>query len=111
MWRPDKKSLERYEQVREWPEQFLSRYAPTLRNAALYAQFDAEPVAHLRLSAGLRYDRMAFDYQNFLDNTTGSKAYAQVTPKPGLTYDLTRGRGLYANLSRGFSPPGLTAIP
>lgn len=108
--RPDKKSVERYVPVRELPEQFLSRYAATLRNAALYAQFDAEPVACLRLSAGLRYDRMAFDYENFLDKTTGTKAYAQVTPKLGLTYDLTRGRGLYANLSQGFSPPGLTAI-
>ncbi|MVM33534.1 TonB-dependent receptor [Spirosoma sp. HMF4905] len=108
--RPDKRSVERYVQVRELPDQFLSRYAATIHNLAAYAQYDFAPLPNLRLSAGVRYDRMAFDYENFLDKTTGTKDYDQLTPKLGLTYDLGRDAGLYANVSRGFSPPGLTAV-
>ncbi|MBN8822326.1 MULTISPECIES: TonB-dependent receptor [unclassified Spirosoma] len=108
--RPDGRSVEWYNQVRKLPDQFLSRYEASIYNTAVYAQYDFMPVSHLRLSIGARYDRMSFDYTNFLDKTTGNKAYNQLTPKLGLTYDLGQGRGLYANISRGFSPPGLTAI-
>lgn len=108
--RPDKRSVEKYVQERERPDQFLSRYAATIHNLAVYSQYDVAPVQGLRLSVGLRYDRMAFDYENFLDQTTGTKSYHQLTPKVGLTYDLKQGTGLYANVSRGFSPPGLTAV-
>ncbi|WP_461089670.1 TonB-dependent receptor domain-containing protein [Spirosoma gilvum] len=108
--RADGRSVERYSQVRELPDQFLSRYEATIYNTAVYAQYDFMPVSHLRLSVGARYDRMAFDYENFLDKTTGTKSYNQLTPKLGLTYNLGQGRGFYANVSRGFSPPGLTAI-
>lgn len=108
--RPDKRSVERYVQMRELPDTYLSRYEATIRNAAAYAQYDFMPIRHLRFSAGLRYDRMGFAYENFLDKTTGTKQYGQLTPKIGATYDLDNGRGLYANLSRGFAPPGLTAI-
>lgn len=108
--RPDKRSVERYVQVRELSDQFLSRYAATIHNLAAYAQYDFAPMPNLRLSAGLRYDRMAFDYENFLDKTTGTKDYNQLTPKLGVTYNLGHGAGLYANVSRGFSPAGLTAV-
>ncbi|WP_266366540.1 TonB-dependent receptor [Tellurirhabdus rosea] len=108
--RPDKRSVERYRQLRERPDQYLSRYEAVIHNRAVYAQLDFAPLARLRISAGARFDRMAFDYENFLDKATGTKAYNQLTPKLGLTYDWGQGRGLYANLSRGFSPPGLTAI-
>src|SRR5690606_5294359 len=40
----------------------------------------------------------------------GTKAYEQLTPKIGATFDLLRDKGLYINYSQGFSPPGLTAI-
>ncbi|GAA4471104.1 TonB-dependent receptor [Nibrella saemangeumensis] len=108
--RPDKKTVAQYIQIRESPNQYLSRYDARIHNAALYTQYDFAPATNLRVSLGARYDRMSFGYTNFLDNTSGTKAYQQLTPKLGLTYDLGRGRGLYANLSRGFSPPGLTAV-
>ncbi|MFZ4102737.1 MAG: TonB-dependent receptor domain-containing protein, partial [Sphingobacterium thalpophilum] len=47
---------------------------------------------------------------NYLDNSSGSKKYQRVTPKLGLTYDLGNDIGLYANMSQGFAPPGLTAV-
>lgn len=108
--RPDKKSVERYTLVKERPDLLLANYEATIHNLGAYSQIDFEPVAHLRASVGLRYDRMAFGYQNFLDKTTGDKAYGRLTPKVGLTYDFGHERGFYANISQGFSPPGLTTI-
>ncbi len=108
--RADKKSVEKYNLVAEKPDMLLSNYDANLNNSAIYAQYDFHPTERLLISIGGRFDRMAFDYKNYLDNTTGTKAYQQLTPKVGMTYDLGKGRGLYANFSRGFSPPGLTSI-
>jgi iron complex outermembrane recepter protein len=64
----------------------------------------------LKITLGVRYDRMSFNYENYLDNSNGKKTYQQFTPKIGTTFDLGRGAGLYANLSKGFSPPSLTSV-
>lgn len=108
--RADKKSVLKYTQVAERPDIQLANYKADIHNLAAYVQYDLEPLPKLRLSAGLRYDRMAFDYTNSLDKTSGSKEYSQVTPKIGATYDLGNGKGLYANYAKGFSPPALTSI-
>ncbi|RCR70221.1 TonB-dependent receptor [Larkinella punicea] len=108
--RPDKKSVEQYKLVKERPDLLLADYAADMHNSAIYAQLDLNPWSALRISLGGRFDQMAFDYDNYLDQSTGRKAYRQFTPKVGLTYDLGRDRGLYANYSKGFSPPGLTSI-
>jgi iron complex outermembrane receptor protein len=108
--RPDKKSVLKYTLLRERPDIRLSDYSADIHNAAAYVQYDFEPVSKLRISAGLRYDRMAFDYTNALDKSSGSKSYSQATPKIGATYDLGGGKGLYANYAKGFSPPALTSI-
>ncbi|KAA9355181.1 TonB-dependent receptor [Larkinella humicola] len=108
--RPDKKSVEQYKLVKERPDLLLADYAADIHNSAVYAQLDLNPLPALRISLGGRFDQMAFDYDNYLDQSTGRKAYRQFTPKVGLTYDLGRDQGLYANYSKGFSPPGLTSI-
>ncbi|MFD1820561.1 Outer membrane receptor proteins, mostly Fe transport [Pseudarcicella hirudinis] len=109
--RPDGKSVEKYTITKVNPDIFLVKYDSKIYNTAVFGQFDFEPVQKLRFSLGLRYDRMSFDYLNYLDNnSTGTKAYSQVTPKIGMTYDLGQGRGFYANYSQGFSPPGLTSV-
>lgn len=115
--RADKKSVEKYTLVKERPEIKLADYNAIIHNTAFYAQYDFEPLKNLRISAGLRFDNMAFDYTNNLDidKTSGkaiggSKSYSQTTPKLGLTYDLGKNKGLYANYSKGFAPSGLTAI-
>ncbi|GAB2517994.1 TonB-dependent receptor [Spirosoma aerophilum] len=108
--RADKRSVEKYTQVDERPDIQLANYQAHIHNMAVYGQYEFEPLPKLRLSAGLRYDRMAFDYTNALDNSTGSKDYSQATPKLGATYDLGRGVGIYGNYAKGFSPPALTAI-
>ncbi|UFH56642.1 TonB-dependent receptor [Spirosoma sp. KNUC1025] len=108
--RPDKKSVLKYTQLRERPDILLANYQADIHNVASYVQYDLEPLPKLRISAGVRYDRMAFDYTNALDRNSGGKTYSQATPKIGATYDLGNGKGLYANYSKGFSPPALTSI-
>ncbi|HEY0656214.1 MAG TPA: TonB-dependent receptor [Chryseosolibacter sp.] len=108
--RPDGKSVEKYSIVQERPDVFVSNYHANLKNYAMYSQFEINPVERLKFTLGLRYDKMSFDYDNYLDATTGSKSYEQFTPKLGATFDLLNDKGLYANYSEGFSPPGLTSI-
>ncbi|MDJ1506172.1 TonB-dependent receptor [Xanthocytophaga agilis] len=109
--RADGKSVEKYTLTQELPNDYLSRYKADIYNSALFTQWDFELIQKLRISLGARYDRIAFDYVNYLDNNaTGSKSYSQFTLKLGLTYDLGKDKGLYANYSKGFSPPALTAI-
>lgn len=55
----------------------------------------------------MRYDRMSFDYQNYLDHSKGSKLYDQLTGKIGATYVLVKNTGIYVNYSQGFSPLAL----
>ncbi|HEY9044812.1 MAG TPA: TonB-dependent receptor, partial [Ohtaekwangia sp.] len=108
--RPDGKSVEKYTLLKEDKDVFLSKYQANLVNSAIYSQVEMNPVERLKVTVGARYDRMSFDYQNYLDATSGNKAYERVTPKIGATYDLGNGKGLYVNYSQGFSPPGLTSV-
>jgi outer membrane receptor protein involved in Fe transport len=108
--RPDGKSVEKYMITEERPDDYLSNYHANLRNYAAYSQFEFNPVHRLKVTLGLRFDQMAFDYDNFLDSSTGSKSYEQITPKIGATFDLLHDKGLYVNYSEGFSPPGLTSV-
>jgi iron complex outermembrane recepter protein len=108
--RADGKSVEKYSIVQEQPDSYLAKFDAQLKNYAAYSQFEINPVERLKVTLGLRYDRMAFDYQNYLDQSTGTKSYEQFTPKIGATFDLLHDKGLYVNYSEGFSPPGLTSI-
>lgn len=108
--RPDRKSVERYTIIQERPDRQLADYLADLKNYAAYAQFEINPIERLKVTLGLRYDIMAFDFQNHLDGSVGSKSYEQVTPKIGATFDLMHDKGVYANYSEGFSPPSLTSI-
>jgi outer membrane receptor protein involved in Fe transport len=108
--RADGKSVEKYSIVDARPDHYLSNYQASLKNYATYSQFEINPVQRLKLTLGVRYDQMAFDYQNHLDVSHGTKSYGQFSPKIGATFDLLDDRGLYLNYSEGFSPPGLTSI-
>lgn len=108
--REDGKSVERYTIAQERPDIELANYDAKLHNAATFLQYDIKPTNKLVISTGLRYDLLYFNYDNYLDLSSGSKRYQQITPKLGATYDLGNEKGLYLNYSRGFAPPGLTAI-
>jgi iron complex outermembrane receptor protein len=108
--RGDGKSVEQYTILQERPDIKLADYKAKIKNSAAYVQYDASPVKNLRLSAGLRYDRMFFSYVNRLDVSAGDKSYSQFTPKVGATYQISQNIGAYTNFATGFAPPALTAI-
>ncbi|SEO67460.1 TonB-dependent receptor [Mucilaginibacter sp. OK283] len=90
---------------------YIDDYRIKLFNTAAYMQYEIKPTEALRIVAGLRYDRVHYDFTNGLP--AGSTKYKQretnnfniVAPKLGLTYDLGRNKGFYANYSVGFQPP------
>jgi len=92
-------------------DSLLTNYDVDLLNTAAYAQFEFKPVRKLRMVTALRYDRIAYVYDNFLPPSSFSGApdeknsYNRLSPKIGFTYDLGQGRGLYTNYSLGFIPP------
>ncbi|MBP6385418.1 MAG: TonB-dependent receptor [Pseudarcicella sp.] len=106
----DKKTVKRYEILQERPDSLLVNYNGNIINAGLYGQFDSEPIKNLHLSIGLRYDVMKLRYENFINSSKGDIKYENLTPKIGLTYNLSKKLGFYTNYARGFSPPNLTAI-
>jgi len=108
--RADKKSVEKYTITQVLSSTFLGNYSAVIWNKAAYAQWDLKPMDHLRFSLGGRFDQMSFDYTNFIDNSTGSKSYAQFSPKLGITYEASSNIGFYGNYSKGFSPPALSAV-
>lgn len=108
--RSDGKSVEKYSIIGERPDIYLANYDASLKNYAAYSQFEISPIERLKITLGLRYDKMAFSYQNYLDGSEGAKSYEQFTPKIGATFDLLQDKGVYVNYSQGFSPPALTSI-
>lgn len=97
-------------------DSLLTDYRVGMLNAGFYAQWESRPFPRLNLSAALRYDRFAYDYTNALPPGAFSGApdsrdlFGNLSPKFGLTYDLGKGRGLYANFSTGFVPPQVTEL-
>ena len=107
---PTKKFVEQFTIDRERPDLPIANYNGIILNYAGYLQYDFEPVNKLRVSVGGRYDVMSLEYINNVNSSSGNIRYQQFTPKVGLTYDLGKDKGLYANFAQGFSPPPLTAI-
>ena len=97
-------------------DSILADYQANIFNTAAYTQLKVEPLKNFQVIAALRFDN--FDYS--FDNKLGSNAFTSVldgrntfnrfTPKIGLTYDLKKNRGGYANFSEGFVPPQVTTL-
>lgn len=90
---------------------YIDDYRIKLFNTAAYAQYELHPIEALRLVAGLRYDRVHYDFNNGLPPTNTKYKQQEnndfniVAPKLGLTYNFSNHTGLYANYSVGFQPP------
>lgn len=92
----------------------LYDYDVTYHAVSPYVQVETNPTDRLYLSAGLRYDRMGYGYDNHLAPlATGSHrrpadtevSYDHLSPKLGATFDLGRALNLYANYAHGFRAP------
>ncbi len=92
-------------------DSLLTRYDVRLLNTAAFVQADVRVLEKLRLSGALRYDVLAYDYDNHLPPTAFSGApdatntYRHLSPRLGATLDLGAQRGVYANFGQGFVPP------
>ncbi|MNQ47932.1 Colicin I receptor precursor [compost metagenome] len=107
---PGKQTVDSYEIIAEHPDSKLADYTADIFNTAGYAQVSLNPIAKLVVTVGGRYDNMKVNYDNALDNSTGSKVYDKMTFKAGANYNPFEFAGFYGNYSQGFAPPGITSI-
>jgi iron complex outermembrane recepter protein len=79
-----------------------------------YAQVDANPTGSLHLTAGLRYDRIAYDYSSRLAPLATGRwrrpadvelRYRHLSPKLGAAYDFGPSLNVYGNRTHGFRAP------
>lgn len=105
-----KQTVDSYEIIAEHPESKLADYSAVIFNTAGYAQMSFNPIEKLIITLGGRYDNMKVNYENALDNATGSKLYYKITFKAGVNYNPVESAGFYGNYSQGFAPPGITSI-
>jgi iron complex outermembrane recepter protein len=96
-------------------------YDVTYRAVSPYAQLELSPLPRLRIDAGARYDISGYDYTNHLgvDQAASQRhkrpadtavTYHHLSPKVGVTYDLTRAVNLYASYRHGFRAPSQSQL-
>jgi outer membrane receptor protein involved in Fe transport len=94
-------------------------YDVTYRSVSPYIQTTWSPIQRLRFDAGARYDVSGYSYDTHLAPVdTGahrvpgstSVSYTHLSPKVGVTYDLTSSVNLYASYRNGFRAPSQSQL-
>lgn len=94
-------------------------YRVDMTALAAFAQADWRFAPDWNLTAGLRAERVDYDYDNraptgdvgrFRRPADRSDAFTAVTPKLGVTWKPAQGHTLYLNLARGARPPQITDL-
>lgn len=99
------------------------KYQTDIANRAVFAQLNFSPAPDWHVVAGGRYDSVEYDFKNHL--TPGAdfgspnevRRFSKFSPQVGATWAITPQASLYANWSKGFTPPevsqlyGKSAIP
>jgi outer membrane receptor protein involved in Fe transport len=89
-------------------------YDVTYRQFSPYVHVEFSPVPRARLDAGLRFDRSGYDYDTRLPELqTGrwrvpadtSLSFSNVSPKIGITVDVSPDLNVYGSLREGFRAP------
>jgi outer membrane receptor protein involved in Fe transport len=80
----------------------------TLLNPYAYLQADFAPWKWLKLTGGIRYDRLSFDVEDHQRNLDVSPDITIVQPKGGIIVTPLPGLNLFANYGRSFLPPSAT---
>lgn len=100
----------------ESTDSLLADYTTDLFNTAAYVQGKIEPIKGLNIIGALRYDYFQYIFDNnlginaFTAVLDGENTFSRFTPKVGVTYDLKKNRGVYANYSQGFVPPQVSEL-
>ena len=91
------------------PNDFILNYKANIINYAGYLQYEISPIATLKITTALRYDKFGYDYNNLIETTAGAKdtytTYDHFAPKIGVNYNFSNDLGVYASYSNGFTPP------
>ncbi len=91
-------------------------YSVDLGNQALYGEASVVLGGGWGLNAGLRYDRVVYDFSNHLraSPTTGgvsqTQSFAQTSPKVGATWQAAPDLFFYSGYSVGFTPPEVGSL-
>jgi iron complex outermembrane receptor protein len=89
-------------------------YDVTFASASPYIQAEASAAPRLRITAGLRFDAMRYDYENKLDVATTGRYrrpasttvdFTHLSPKLGATFALSDAVNVYGAYSHGFRAP------
>jgi iron complex outermembrane receptor protein len=97
-------------------------YEVSFKSVSPYLHTEISPVQKLRMTVGARYDVLGYDFENRLaggasSNTFGattrfygqsesaSRFFSRLSPKVGVTYQLTEAASVYGSYNRGFRVP------
>lgn len=92
----------------------LYDYDVVFRSVSPYLQAETSPTDRLHLTAGLRYDRIAYDYDSRLEPLPAGRwrrpadaevRYDHLSPKLGAAYEVGPALNVYARYARGFRAP------
>jgi len=93
---------------------FILNYLADIDNYAGYAQFEIAPIEPLKITLGGRFDYFEYNFDNRIE---GDRALADrkdnwdnFSPKVGINYNYSNQGGVYANFSKGFTPPQATTL-
>ena len=92
-----------------------------IRNAKSIATYLSYDLVYkgLKISPGLRYENIQFDFQNFGNTDNGrlgtnlrsaTNQMQIVLPGIGFNYEFKNGNDLFAGIHMGFSPPGMPSV-
>ncbi len=92
-----------------------------IRNAKSVATYLSYDLVYkgLKVSPGIRYENIQFDFQNFGNSDNGrlgtnlrsaTNQMQIVLPGIGFNYEFKNGNDLFAGIHKGFSPPGMPSV-
>lgn len=93
---------------------YILNYKTDIYNYAGFFQYEISPVENLKLTAALRYDGFTYNYENLiqsdLPDISTKDYYYNWAPKIGANFNISNQTGLYANYSKGFTPPQTSTL-
>lgn len=92
------------------------QYSVGIDNPSAYAQAEIKPFNHTTFIAGLRHDKVSYDFTNDLtpSSTTGApsqkQSFSKTSPRLGLVQSLNHNSEVFVNWSQGFVPPEVSQL-
>jgi iron complex outermembrane recepter protein len=81
------------------------------RDSTPFFHFEFNPVEHLRLHVGRRFDKITYSTDDrTTTNKDGERTFKSAIWKTGLTYDLSRDHLIWAAYSETFNAPGVSTL-